>query len=169
MTVAELIEVNRAIRLIQRIRAICTTVIRQSRRDRDARASEEQRLASSILRSIQPRREIRPRPRRRRKGQRRRQKVDKRSNRTAGCRCARGDYARCGQRIGVRDAKERGAHNSCTRRRQQRRLCSIMSLHKLLLPGSEKSSLAIASGRRRVAGSDYIMEIVLARDPGGGR
>lgn len=45
VTGAELAEVNGAVRLVERIRAVCATVIRQPRCYRDARAGKQQRAA----------------------------------------------------------------------------------------------------------------------------
>ena len=48
MVIAKLIEVNGPVRLIQRIRAVSATIVRQSRCYRDARAGEKQCLARTI-------------------------------------------------------------------------------------------------------------------------
>lgn len=104
MVLAELIIIDGPIRLVQGIRPLGPSVVGETRGHRYARAREQQRL--SILASL------------RRSTLRRGQEFCKGSNSARGCACARGNYAWCRQRGGIRDAQQRGTnggHCSCAR------------------------------------------------------
>ena len=156
MVLAELIVVDRFIRLVQRVRAIRASIVRQARCYRDAGASKQQRL--SIL-SHSPRgsSELRRDARllRRTGGQAGRKELDERGNGAARrCRAER-DYLRQGQGIGVRDAQNRHCSSSSP-------FASMVCVF-----WSDKKHRGGPSSAHTQASGGYVIEAELARTVAG--
>jgi hypothetical protein len=105
----ELVEVDRPVRLVQRIRPFRAAIVCQPGRYRYACAGEEQRLAAMLwwsCCSVCGR------------GERGREEVYECGDGSAGCAGACGDYLGGRERVGVRDAEERRprGHNSAIER-----------------------------------------------------
>jgi hypothetical protein len=107
VALAELVEVDGLVRLVQRIRPIGAAIVSQARCYRYARTGEQQRLAM-LVHALCRRRELRRDARLRdgRVWQTRREKLEQRVNGAARRLCAGGDYFGQGQGARVGNAQE---------------------------------------------------------------
>jgi len=103
MVRAELVEVDGAIRLVQRIRPVCAAIVGETGGYADACAGKEEGFARAIAGS-------RSAVRMARSWQGRREEFHKRGNSAGRAVRARGDYRGRGERVGEWDAQERGTN-----------------------------------------------------------